>query len=66
MRLRREEQLQIWKKMDAISIRPHMRSDLTKDCEQMNDLTDVVVTYDFSDRKETVDRSVIKGMAWQR
>ena len=28
----------------------------------MNDLTDVVVTYDFSDRKETVDRSVIKGM----
>ncbi|MFR8756148.1 MAG: L,D-transpeptidase family protein, partial [Clostridium sp.] len=37
-------------------------SDLTKDCEQMNDLTDVVVTYDFSDRKETVDRSVIKGM----
>ena len=37
-------------------------SNLTKDCEQMNDLTDVVVTYDFSDRKETVDRSVIKGM----
>ena len=37
-------------------------SDLTKDCEQMNELTDVVVTYDFSDRKETVDRSVIRGM----
>lgn len=27
----------------------------------MNELTDVVVTYDFSDRKETVDRSVIKN-----
>ena len=35
--------------------------DLTKDCQQMNELTDVVVTYDFSDRKETVDRSVIKN-----
>ena len=29
----------------------------------MNELTDVVVTYDFSDRKETVDRSVIKNLA---
>lgn len=33
---------------------------LTKDCQQMNDLTDVVVTYDFSDRKESVNRAVIK------
>ena len=34
---------------------------LVRDCEQMNELTDVVITYDFSDRKETVDRSVICG-----
>lgn len=34
---------------------------LVKDCEQMNELTDVVITYDFSDRKETVDREVIRG-----
>ena len=34
--------------------------DLTKDCQQMNELTDVVVTYDFSDRKESVNRAVIK------
>lgn len=33
---------------------------LTKDCQQMNDLTDVVITYDFSDRKESVNRAVIK------
>ena len=26
----------------------------------MNELTDVVITYDFSDRKETVDRTLIK------
>ena len=32
---------------------------LIKDCEQMNELTDVVITYDFGDRKETVDRNVI-------
>ena len=34
---------------------------LIKDCEQMNELTDVVITYDFGDRKETVDREVIRG-----
>ena len=33
---------------------------LIKDCEQMNELTDVVITYDFGDRKETVDRNVIR------
>ena len=33
---------------------------LIKDCEQMNELTDVVITYDFGDRKETVDRTVIR------
>lgn len=35
-------------------------AELVKDCEQMNKLTDVVITYDFADRTETVDRSVIK------
>lgn len=34
---------------------------LIKNCEQVNKLTDVVVTYDFDDRTETVDRDVIKG-----
>ncbi len=33
---------------------------LIKQCEQANFLTDVIVTYDFADRTETVDRSVIK------
>lgn len=33
---------------------------LVKDCSQMNELTDVVITYDFDDRKETVDRGVIR------
>lgn len=33
---------------------------LIKDCEQMNKLTDIIITYDFADRTETVDRSVIK------
>lgn len=34
---------------------------LVKDCEQINKLTDVVITYDFADRTETVDRDVIKN-----
>lgn len=34
---------------------------LVKNCEQANKLTDVIVTYDFDDRTETVDRDVIKG-----
>lgn len=47
---------------DGCYINPAVYSkDLTKDCQQMNELTDVVITYDFSDRKETVDRSVIRG-----
>lgn len=47
---------------DGCYINPTVYADdLTKDCEQMNELTDVVITYDFSDRKETVDRSVIKN-----
>lgn len=33
---------------------------LLKDCQQMNELTDVVITYDFDDRKETVDRNVLR------
>ena len=34
---------------------------LVKECKQMNKLTDVIITYDFGDRTETVDRSVIKN-----
>lgn len=34
---------------------------LIKNCSQMNELTDVVITYDFGDRAETVDRDVIKN-----
>lgn len=47
---------------DGCYINPEIYRDnerLTADCEQMNELTDVVITYDFSDRKETVDRTVI-------
>lgn len=33
---------------------------LAKQCEQANQLTDIIITYDFADRTETVDRSVIK------
>ena len=48
--------------VDECYVNPLIYSDeLKSDCEQMNELTDVVVTYDFSDRKETVDRSVIKN-----
>lgn len=34
---------------------------LIDNCSQMNKLTDVVITYDFDDRTETVDRDVIKN-----
>lgn len=34
---------------------------LIKNCEQVNEITDVVITYDFGDRKETVDKDVIKN-----
>ena len=34
---------------------------LKKDCDRLNKLTDVVITYDFADKTETVDRSVIKN-----
>lgn len=34
---------------------------LVKECKQMNKLTDVIITYDFGDRTETVDRNVIKN-----
>lgn len=33
---------------------------LIRQCEQANKLTDVIITYDFADRTEKVDRSVIK------
>ena len=34
--------------------------DLLRQCEQANQLTSVIITYDFADRTEKVDRSVIK------
>ena len=34
---------------------------LTKNCDLINKLTDVVITYDFDDRTETVDRDMIKN-----
>lgn len=47
--------------VDECYVNPLIYSDeLKSDCEQMNELTDVVITYDFSDRKETVDRTLIK------
>lgn len=49
---------------DGCYINPEIYQDnerMISDCEQMNELTDVVVTYDFSDRKETVDRNVIRS-----
>lgn len=33
---------------------------LIRDCQRMNEITQVIITYDFADRKETVDRSLIK------
>lgn len=49
---------------DGCYINPEVYRDderLVKDLGQMNKLTDVVITYDFSDRKETVDRNVIRS-----
>lgn len=34
--------------------------DLIKNCQQMNDICSVIITYDFADRKERVDRDLIK------
>ena len=45
-------------------IRPKVYRDdkqLVKDCKQMNKLTKAIITYDFGDRSEVVDRSVIKN-----
>ena len=42
---------------------PAVRQDdemLIRNCEQINKLTDVVITYDFDDRTETVDKEVIR------
>ena len=33
---------------------------LNRDCEQMNRLTDTVITYDFADRTEVLDRDTLK------
>lgn len=49
---------------DGCYIRPEIYQDdkrLVADCRQMNELTDLVITYDFSDRKETADRNVIRS-----
>lgn len=49
---------------DGCYINPQVYRDderLTADCAQMNELTDVVITYDFSDRKETADRNLIRS-----
>lgn len=34
---------------------------LVRNCEQINKLTDVVITYDFDDRTERIDKTVIKN-----
>lgn len=34
---------------------------LVKQCEELNTITSAVITYDFSDRSEQIDRSVLKG-----
>ena len=34
--------------------------DLLRQCQQANQLTDVIITYDFGDRTETVNRDLIK------
>ena len=34
---------------------------LIANCEKMNQLCDIIITYDFADRTETVDRTVIKN-----
>lgn len=53
--------------VDECYVNPLIYSDeLKSDCEQMNELTDVVITYDFSDRKETVIRTLIKEWLGQR
>lgn len=49
---------------DGCYINPEICQDdkrLVEDCKQMNELTDMVITYDFSDRKETIDRNVIRS-----
>ena len=48
---------------DGCYVNPKVYGDderLNLDCQQMNELTDVVITYDFSDRKEQADRDVIR------
>lgn len=43
--------------------RPVVHADdpqLVKNCEQMNEIVKVVITYDFADRRERVDRTLIK------
>lgn len=45
-------------------VKPEVYQDdetLVKDCSQMNKLTNIIITYDFADRTETVDKDVIKN-----
>lgn len=49
---------------DECYLKPSVYRDnetLVKDCRQMNKWTDVIITYDFGDRREIVDRNVIKN-----
>ena len=63
MLLSQDERRLIWKQMDANKETESYQSDetLTKNCELINKLTDVVITYDFDDCTETVDRDMIKN-----
>lgn len=48
---------------EACYQKPYLYRDdpqLIQNCSRMNQLCEIVVTYDFADRTETVDRSVIK------
>lgn len=49
---------------EGIYKKPNVYQDdeeLQKNLKQVNKLTDIIITYDFADRTETVDRSVIKN-----
>ena len=63
MLLSQDERRLIWKQMDATKEPKVYQSDetLTKNCDLINKLTDVVITYDFDDCTETVDRDMIKN-----
>ena len=52
----------VWKRKNCYK-KPSIYKDdeaLKKDCDQMNKLISCVITYDFSDRSEQLDRNTIK------